>query len=291
MTLDLKNFIMDDEQLVGWVDAAPGAFHVSQITHDPALQLKYIKKLEKLVKIGYIERNGKRRGGYRSKETDLTEMDYKNASGKPVEIWLPFELDTLVKLFKGNIFVISGSKDAGKSTLALNIAYQNEDEWNIHYFNSEMGEDEFQTRLNFFDRDIDAWRFKVYERSGNFADVIKPGEGILNIIDYLEVHGGAGDEFYTVGGKIKDIHDRLKGALCIIALHQNPGSKVGLGGQRTLEKARLAISLNSGVVEIVVAKNFRDPANNPKGLIRNFKLINGCEIISQYPWRRELEEV
>lgn len=287
--INLSKIIMDDEKVVAWIDAAPGAFHVSHITHDTALQLQYTQKFEMLVKVGYIERFNDRRGWYRPRQTDLIEMDYKNASGKPVEIWLPFELDDLVKLYKGNIFIISGCKDAGKTALILNIIYQNEDEWNIHYFNSECGEDEFQTRLGFFDREIDAWKFRAYERSSNFADVIKPGEGNLNIIDFLEVHGGTGDEYYTVGGKIRDIHDRLKGALCIIALQQRPGNEVGLGGYSTIEKARLAISLNKGMVKIIVAKNFRDPKKNPWGLMRNFKLVNGCNITTQYPWQRELE--
>jgi hypothetical protein len=285
MKLDLSALIMDDEKIIHWVDAAPGAFHVSQVTNDTGLQLKYIQKFEKLLNIGYIERAGNRRGWYRRKETDLVEMDYKNASGEPVSLWLPFDLDLKVKIFKGNIIIIAGSKDSGKTATCLNIVRENEDDWNIYYFNSEMGEDEFQTRLNLFPyKSIDDWNFKAYERAGNFADVIKGGDGNLNIIDFLEIH----DEFYIVGKRIKEIHDRLKGAIAIIAIQKNPGSETGLGGYRSTEKARLVINLDSGVVKIMVAKNWIG-TDNPNGLRRTFKLFNGCEIITKYPWQRELE--
>ena len=284
--LDLKNTIMDDDQLVKWIDDAPGAFHISNITNDTGLQYKYAKKLEKLVEIGYIERAGARRGWYRPKEVELIEMDYKDAESNPVELWLPFDLDTLVEIYEGNIIIIAGIPNSGKTGVCFNIINENESEWNVHYFNSEMSAGELQKRLSFFlYKTIDDWKFKAYERAEKFGDVIKSGAGNLNIIDFLEVH----DEFYIVGKRIKEIHDRLKGAVAIIGLQKNPGAKTGLGGYRTMEVARLAITLESGQVEITKAKNWRDPKKNPNGLIRNFKLVNGCEIISRYPWRRELE--
>lgn len=284
--LNLPHIIMSDEQLVLWIDSAPGAFHVSNITNDTGMQLKYVNKLEKLVEIGYIERTGNRRGWYRPRESDLVEMDYKNASGEPVSLWLPFDLDLKVKLFKGNIIIIAGCKDAGKTAIILNIINENQDIWKIHYFNSEMGEDEFKTRLELFPyKDIDDWHFKAYERTENYADVIRSGAGNLNIVDFLEIY----DEFYMIGKWIKEIHDKLKGAIGIIALQRNPGAATGLGGYRTLEKARLAINLGNGIVKIMVAKNWIG-TDNPNGLRRTFKLFNGCEIITKFPWQREVEE-
>ena len=287
MKLDLSKLIMDDEKIVKWVDAAPGAFHVSHLTNDTGLQLKYVQKFEKLIEIGYVERAGNRRGWYRPRDVDLMEMDFKNAESSPVELWLPFELDEKVEIYEGNIIIVSGIPNAGKTGLFLNIINENQDEWKISSFNSEMSAGELRKRLDMFMfKTIDDWHFKAYARCENFADVIKSGPGNLNIIDFLEIH----DEFYIIGKRIKEVHDRLKGAVAIIGLQQNPGNDTGLGGYRTLEVARLALSMNSGTIKIVKAKNFRDPEKNPNGLLKDFKLVNGCRFISRHTWYREQEQ-
>ena len=92
----------------------------------------------------------------------------------------------------------------------------NQRDHKIHYFNSEMGPGELRTRLEKFGEPLDTWKFQAYERSSNFADVIKPGPGNLNIIDFLEIH----ENFYEIGGRLKEIHDRLKGAVAIVALQK-----------------------------------------------------------------------
>ena len=179
----------------------------------------------------------------------------------------------------GNIIIIAGSKDSGKSAFCFNIIDQNESKgWDINYFSSEMGAGEIKLRLQKFPyKSIDQWKFKAHSRSGDFSDVVKPGQNSLNIIDFLEVH----DDFYAVAGLLKAIHDRLHGAVCIVCLQKNPNNDTGLGGYRTLEVCRIALALDKGRAKIVVAKNFRDSMVNPTGWICNYKLFNGCEIKPQ----------
>jgi hypothetical protein len=123
---------------------------------------------------------------------------------------------------------------------------------------------------------------KYHERSGNFADVVKPGKGTINIIDYLELH----DEFYKVGGLLADIQKKLDGAIAIVALQKKPSVDVGLGGYRSIKKPRLAVAVSPGKIKIVKAKHWKTH-DNPNGLQRKFKLAAGCKLFADGQWYRE----
>ena len=141
-------------------------------------------------------------------------MDFLGADAETVNLWLPFGLNEMVEIMPGNIIVVAGSPDAGKTALLLNIIRQNMRSHEIHYFNSEMGASELRKRLDKFDDiALDQWNFKPWERADTFADVIKPGPGKINIIDFLELH----DSFYEVGARLSEIHKKLKGALACMS--------------------------------------------------------------------------
>ena len=285
--MDKKKLLDNIAFVIDWVNEAPGWFSISDFTHDTAERLIMTEKFEKLLKMGYIERHGNRRGCYRKKESELIEMDYINADDSPVDIWLPFDISDMVEIYDGNLIMIAGAKDSGKTALMLNVIKENRYRMDIHYFNSEMGAGELKKRLsNFHDIALDQWNFKAYERAENFEDVIFPGLGQLNIVDFLEIH----DEFYVIGKKLKAIHDRLNGAVAIVCLQKNPGQDTGLGGWRSMEVTRLALALDYERVKITVGKNRRDPKINPRGLVKNFKIKGGYQIIDKHDWRREVEE-
>jgi len=280
-----KNLIIPNPLLEYWIGLAPGAFHVSLLSNDNAGQQVYIDKLEKFVEQGILDRYGDKRGWYIPRKVDLVEMDFINCVGEPVDIWLPFGLSDLVEIYHGNVIMVSGAPNAGKTTVMLNIIRENRHKgWDISYFNSEMSEDELQKRLlKFHDIALDKWGFKAYHRSDRFGDVVRPGKNSLNIIDFLEVH----DEFYVVGKRIKEIHDRLDGAIAVIGLQKNPGQDAGLGGYRSMEVTRLALAIDHGRVKVSKAKNFRQPDKNPNGLMRDFKIVQGANIIEQRGWYKE----
>lgn len=285
-----KHGILPETILQYWVDASPGAFSVGMFTRDPEAELSYITKCERLVETGVLNRWGSKRGWYIPRRCELVEMDYVNADDNPVNIWLPFDLSDKVELYENSIVVIAGAPNAGKTALLLNILAENTHwgaegkGWDMHYFNSEMSAGELKKRLLKWDyKSLNDWSFKAYERAEDFQDVIVPGKNSLNVIDFLEVH----DEFYIIGRKIKEIHDRLDGGIAIIAIQKNPGNDAGLGGFRSLEVARLAIALDYGRVKIVKAKNFKDPELNPNGLLRDFKILYGCQLITKEDWFKE----
>ena len=227
-----------------------------------------------------IEKHGDKRGCFRVIDASCEEMDFMNADTETVDLRLPFNIHDRVLFYPGNIVVIAGEPNAGKTAFLINVIKENMHQFEIHYFNSEMGGAEFRKRLSKVEGvQLHEWRFKAWERSDNFADVIKPGKGKLNIIDFLEVH----DEFYKVGGTLAEIHRKLKGALAIVAIQKNPGVDTGLGGFRTLEKPRLALAMEPGKLKITKAKNWKT-FDNPNGLEIEFKLAQGCVFIPQGEW-------
>lgn len=275
--INTENYYADNSaNMLEWIDMAPGEFNVRDITNDFGYKFIFTQKLELLVKTGFLERVGDKRGQYRKRQIDLEELDFVNADDSPVDIWLPLRLSDMANTMPGNIIIIAGAKDSGKSAFCLNIIKENmRKDWDIHYFSSEMGAGEIKLRLG---KDpylsLDQWNFKAYSRAGDFADVVRPGPNSLNIIDFFETF----DDFYKVAGGLKAIHNRLQGAVCVVCLQKNPHNDTGLGGYRTLEVCRIALALDKGKAKIVVAKNFRDPEKNPVGLICKYKLVNGIDI-------------
>lgn len=292
--IDKPGFDLQD-----WISWSPAAFNVRRHLTGPDEEAEniWIHMCEMLVQAGILEHCRDERGWYRPLAVDCPEMDLEHAIAEPVDIWLPFELSDLVELYPGNMVIVAGSKSSGKSCVCLNIARENRTKFDaVHYFNSEMEAPELKKRLDlmqWWERD----GFHAYRRSKDFASVIRPGVGNLNIIDFLEVHGsGAGDEFYSIGARLKEIHDALKGSICIVALQKNRMKDLGLGGERSWEVCRLYLSLNKGKAKITEAKHWRDPKYNPNGLTLDFKLIMGStlkyrRVEGQPAWYEEGEDI
>lgn len=228
-----------------------------------------------------IERTGRKNGIYRKINNECEAIDWLNTKSVALPIvWpMPFCLEQFVKIMPGNICLIAGSSDSGKTAMLLNMVLLNQHKFKIDYFSSEMGAMEFQERLSKFDYPIGDWKFNAKERAGDFADVIQSGEGHINIIDYLEIH----EDFWKVSGMIKAIFDKLNGAVAIIALQKDSKASLGRGGSGTLEKPRLYLNMDAGKLKIVKAKNWVHGEVNPNGLIHDFRLIQGCKFIDAEP--------
>lgn len=232
-----------------------------------------------------IEKAGRKRGSFRVVDASCDMMNFKREAEKTLNLSFPFDIQNFIELYPGNLIVLAGAPNAGKTAFMLNVIKMNMKKFDIAYFNSEMGETELRKRLEKFeDMRIDDWDFKAYERSADFQDVILTGEGRLNLIDYLEIH----DEFYKVGGLLAEIHRKLNGALAIIAIQKNKGVDTGLGGARTLEKPRLALAMEPGKIKIVKAKNWATSVN-PNGLEMEWKLVDGCHFKPWGIWKRPEE--
>ena len=227
-----------------------------------------------------IERTGNKNGCFRLIENDCTEIDFLNCPTEVVDIRYPLGIDQQVKTMPKNIIVVAGEPNSGKTAFCLATAKMNMNRFPVHYFSSEMGPLELKSRLEKDDLQLEHWKVRFWERASNFADVIRPDA--INIIDFLEMH----DDFYRIGGLIKEIFDKLNKGIAIIALQKNPGTNYGLGGQRSLEKARLYLAMEPNKIKIVKCKNWQRADFNPNGQEIDFKLVNGCRFLNDGLWHK-----
>lgn len=222
-----------------------------------------------------VVRCGSKSGCYRTIEKDAPIIDFINVNlSAPFPIIWPFGIHEIVDIYPGNVIVVAGAANAGKTAFMLNVVRQNMLNHRIEYFSSEMGPEEIHLRLRKFpDIDISEWRFTPRVKSSKFSDVIVPDA--VNIIDYLEVT----EDPWKVGGEIKGIFDRLNKGIAIIALQKKTGTDIGRGGEFTLEKPRLYLAMEKGTLKIVKGKNWSNPEINPNGWEWKFKLVQGCRFI------------
>jgi len=234
---------------------------------------------------GLITRTSSRHGVYRLVDRAPHVMDLGAPVEPPVDLELALGLHRMVYLFPRNIVLVSGEKDAGKTAFSLNAAWLNRDRIHVTYFNSEMGLEELRNRLRKFPQEEYPWeewsKIAWVEKAHNFEDLIDP-DG-FNIIDFLEV----GAEAYTVTEDIRRVFDRLDRGLLLIVMQKRSYKDFAVGGEGTLEKARLAINLEhvggTNLCRITVAKNWRT-AERPRGQVCKYNVFSGGEMRTVGDW-------
>lgn len=280
-----------------FIYSTTGVFYSTEIAnilhYSTTKELKNLSViLKRYCKQGLIEKTGTKNGCWRRVDNDIEIIDWKNASDEEYPARFPLQLEKLIKLYPGNVVVLAGASNSGKTSFVLETIRLNMHKHKVLYANSEMAAQELRIRLSSFHSDMvkfDEWNFQAIERSSNFADVINP-DG-FNIIDYMEVY----DDFWKVGGWIRDIHTKLKSGIAIIVIQKKSSTKkesnkYGRGGELTIEKPRLYLAMDRGRIEIIKAKIWRDHGINPNGMVRNFKLAGGWKFIPQGDWYNADEE-
>lgn len=271
------------KRIKDWINGTEGVFTYEQLDRDLVIRTEQEKNTRRVVisllkKDGIVIKATDKEGAYRVARDDAPEIPWRQADeSQAIKLIWPFNLHEFVRILPKNIIVIAGAPDAGKTAFCFNFIKANMKNYSIVYFSSEMGGLELKLRLSNFDSmKPDDWVFESRERSSNFADVIRPDK--VNIVDYLEIT----DNFYLVAGEIKAIWEKLNKGIAIVCIQKKRGIQfqLGRGAESSLEKARLYLSMDSGHLEIVKAKNWIDPQRNPNGLAWTFKLIKGCKFVN-----------
>ena len=237
----------------------------------PAEKASCRMAFKRLVEKGKLEPVRKLSGMYRYINGYIEELDFINADTTPVDIKFPFGVHELVSIYQKSLVVLAGEPNSGKTAYLLNVARKNMTEQKVNYFSSEMGAAELQVRLKKFNMPLEQWKkVRFVAKSADFRDVIDPNA--LNIIDYLEV----AKDFYEIGGMLTDIFDKLDKGVAVVALQKPTGRDTGVGGARTLDKARLYMAIEPGLLKIVKAKLWRQECMNPNGMWIRWTLGGGA---------------
>jgi hypothetical protein len=269
-------------EVAEYVAVTSGAFSVTDMdrnldfvtSRDKATSRKAVQRLKDK---GIIEKYGKRDGWYIKVETELNYITFDDTEETPFPIILPLNLHSMVDISEGNIILIGGEFNSGKTTFCLETLLTNKNRIPIRYLSSEVShQSEFKKRWRKYPGiPVEFWfpdsMTDYVSRSSDFASALRPGA--LNIIDYLEFP----ESDFTLGGEIlRQIHDKLNGGVALIAIQKKQGTRLPRSGDLVMEKPRLAVTLssadgksgsNNGVAEIVKAKLCRGGNHNGKKLI------------------------
>lgn len=223
---------------------------------------------------GFIEKHGQKSGVYRKPDYEVEEIDWINADDTPAKIIFPLDLHEHVSVYVGDVIVIAGKWNAGKSAWLMETARLNLDIWLMDFLTSEMKGPRFKKRMRLMrDHLGTSWeefnaQVRVRGREGMFHDVVDPKK--LTFIDYLQIN----EEFYRIGANIKELADKLDTGIIMVAIQKDAGSEYGYGGQKGMQRATLYLTIDDGVVKIVKAKDWTTSVN-PNGKIQHFKLYQG----------------
>jgi hypothetical protein len=233
---------------------------------------------------------------YRHPDPDLNELNLDAAVVRDLDFRFPLGLDHLVRIYPGNVVVVAGEPNVGKTAFLLECIRMNMDHFEMDYYTSEMAAMELKMRRDLYNDyypDL-KWKWHPYEKNIRFdQEIARPGRrGHVSAVDFLEVT----NEFYMVGQRLSEIHEALGGeGLALVAIQKGWHKDLGRGGDLGMEKPRLYVTmsysqgLDKGFIRIVKAKSFRDPHRNPNGLVRPFSIHNGHHFESAHDWQTMAE--
>lgn len=281
------------QEIREWCLLTSGSFPITSCYNSlnivtPSTKNKASTIFSRLCEEGIVEKVGTKRGEYRLIERDLEFLDLTTAVGETVDIWMPLNLNHIARIFPGNMIVVAGAPNCGKTAFMLSCCRYNMKHRRVRYLSSEMGIEEAADRIGEFDDiTVPEWQksWEFAERYDNFQDSLLKGKGDINIIDYLEQPEG---EAYRAASQLTQIDKNLGDAIAIVALQKNRGKgrDTGVGGDQTLAKPRLYLAIDYGWMKIVKCKAFEKVFGNPNWMETKFKLGAGHVFVMDGDWAR-----
>jgi len=290
----VKNLAHDIRQTIATSNGiiTTSFIHKEHQMTSPDQKKKANSVLYRLEKEGLLEKTGRYAGEYRILDNDCEPEDWLNAPTDTCDINLPFGLGDMVHIMPGDIILFSGVPGVGKTAVLLNTAISNLDHYNVHYFSSELRPGTFKRRISKLETTTPEMLkgIKFYQRYENYHDVIKSGEGNLNVIDYVKVL----DNFYIVGKIFADIAKKLQGAVAVVSLQKQFGSKTGIGGMFSQFEPVLSVNLDRSqdysVATISKTKEYKEDYiaqyGHADGFEYHFKIVNGIRLLKVRYWHK-----
>jgi len=302
MTNSLKDTFTDyhyggvSDKVKAYIDTQTGWFKPALMYQDLGLDRKSYStahgKLTRLVKDGVLESKNQ---SFRRVDNGLERINWEEASGIPLQVSLPFELEKYALVYEGEVILIQGEKSGTKTLLTMEAARENANKglYTVDYFSSELYEQQIKDR-NEQARVHRGIKFKewkdvnFYFRLGDFAQVLDPDH--LTFIDYLNVI----DDYTLMAGLLEAIYKKVKTGkgFAWVCVQKNVHTQFGMGGQGLWHRPSLIMTLYKGdyngnqpyVLEINVAKKWTGETD-PVGLQLDFWITKGYGTEIENDWR------
>lgn len=284
-------------EIKNWIENSTGCFTCEQIDREFGLNSRVEKKnrstiLARAISTKLIKKDRNIPGKFQIIDRAIDEIDIFNTDIETFDMVMPFDLHRYCQIPKKGIIMVAGSFDSGKTALIMNILMANlKKPFQTAYLSSEMGGPEIRIRLNKFKNlNLEDLRgVKFVSRStdqGSYIESHNP-DG-LTLIDYLEEDSG---EYFKLPSLIRGIFDSLNDGIAVVGIQKHTESDYGRGGQGTVEKARLSLTVDKiglvgddlvSAVKVIKIKNWIRKNLSYHEL--HFKIKNGSEIEPISDW-------
>jgi hypothetical protein len=241
--------------------------------------------LGRMVDEGLLRRTGDR-GIYEVIDKTYNDLDWQNAPDlDPLDIRWPLNLQDKVNIYPGNLVLMAGETNVGKTAFMISFAYLNKDRHDIFYWASsdESDESTLKMRIGLLgDPGADWSRFHARKRTHSFHDVIEPDA--INLIDYISPY----EKPWMIAKDLEEISEKIRNGVVIVAVQKDPKKERGVGAEFTQFKPAFSFNLIRGNVkehqphklEPTKVKNARYPDLIKEAYqVIQFKLVNGCKFM------------
>ncbi len=235
-------------EIEDWIiNKATGKFHYTKIMDGlikPELYPQLRAILHRCKEKGIAVPVDGRDGWWRAADLELEEVCWWDGDGEIGDnLLLPLGLGKYCYIPLPSLVLVAGKYNAGKTAMLINIVNHNLEKWanRLDFYVSEGAE---MMRAKFANLNSYIPKpppFKMYRRTQNFADVIKPDR--LSVIDYLRVDM---EKAYAASNKLFEIFNKLEKGIAVIAMQKPPGErKLAFGGASTAFEPSLYLSMDS----------------------------------------------
>jgi len=235
-----------------------------------------------------VDKGTLRRRGKKFKALDKSTIKRINPFDAPYENsvhlkWGAFPFDRFV-VSEGDVIVLAGESNQGKSTLAMNLLTENCDEHKIFFVSTEATPGKFRNRL-MQTPNVDPlkeqgklkFEFATMFEGDNYSEIIEPDK--INIIDWIGLRGN----FYEIENVIIDIKARLKKGIAILVLQKKEGQDAPVGGEFAWRRADVCLLISKGILQVKKVKDYVPPSPNGK--------LYAFEIPDSVCWFQNIREV
>jgi len=161
-----------------------------------------------------------------------------------------FGIEDCVEVFAGDLVLITGRSNYGKTVMALSIMGENLDKMHAVLMGSEYTASDgkispkFKRRMSRMNwvkwlTDDGKPRFDLLPVGADYEDYIE--SDCLNVVDWISLAG----DYYLIDRVMKSIKDRVGNGIAVIVLQKNKDAEFGEGGERTQRYADVELRIDS----------------------------------------------
>jgi len=190
-----------------------------------------------------------------------------------------FGIESIVEIFPGDLILIAGASNFGKTTLVLSMLGENLSLMPSVLMGSEYTASDGKItpkfkrrmkRMNWVEWLNDGKpRFQLYPVGSDYEDYIQADSH--NVVDWISLP----DKYYMIDTVMKAIKDKVGNGIASIVLQKNRGSEFGEGGERTERYADVYMTIDPyGSESMLTLGKVKAPKGKATGRMWAFNIVD-----------------